>query len=382
MGYAVCFVTILLVFLRSADEKLLSGVTRMETLDRQLAILVGHYHGVLSLAFSDEHDLILSAGFDFDAICWDRSTNRLYMKLEGHRRSLIGVAVVQHEAQRAVTGDAGGSFRLWDIRRGHSDHGTCLQVFSLVNVRASPRTMVVAWRQGLITAGNKMHVFRAARSAKVEVSLGGAWFSSYTGELCVWLRDAVFVDASTGRIRRRNFQQKYGCEITAFCVDARLKKAVVGDQKGCLRLYDGVTGRWVMSASPHRSEVSALVFMDEDNTFVSVGWDRKIQVHDAQYHSSTASRTTKQTPVGHRCTALLRSVRDAHDGDITFVAASARLGLLATSSNDLTVRVRVCTILRACIHLYRPSVAHTYGLNRLVEGALYRAHSVFTSYRR
>lgn len=317
----------------------------------QVFVLVGHYHGILSLAFSDEHDLIISAGFDFDANCWDRSTSYLHMKLTGHRRPLIGVVIVRHETQRAVTGDEGGSFRLWDIRRGHSDQATCLQAFALRNPRASPRTMVVMWKEGLITAGSKMHVFRATRNVAVAACPGGAWFSSYTGELCVVLREAVLLDASTGSINRRSFHQPQDRDITAFCVDSRHKKAVAGDQTGSLRVYDGVTGRWIMSAAPHRSEVSALLFIDDDNAFVSAGWDGKIQVHDARVRSGASGRQQNSTtkgfptatvpplPVGQRRAAVLRSVADAHDGDITLMAASGRLGLLATASSDLTVRV-------------------------------------------
>lgn len=275
------------------------------------------------------------------------------MKLEGHRRSLISVVIVRHETQRAVTGDEGGTFRLWEIRRGPSDNGTCLQTFSLSNPRAMPRTMVISWREGLITAGSKMHIFRAEPSMTIGATPAGAWFSSYTGELCVLLRDAVILDASNGKILRRAFQQVPGREITAFRLDARHKKAVVGDQKGELRVYDGVTGRMVMSATPHRSEVSALRFVDEDSTFISVGWDRRIQVHDATVRTSasvigwqqpqTGNTRSKScsTPIdGYRCAKLLRSVAGAHDGDITLLAASAPLGLLATASSDLTVRVR------------------------------------------
>lgn len=271
------------------------------------------------------------------------------MKLVGHRLSLIGVVVVEHETQRAVTGDEGGSFRLWDIQRGHSDHGTCLQAFSLRNTRVSPRSMAVVWNEGLVVAGSKMHVFRAAPSVPVEASPLGVWFSSYTGELCVVLREAVMFDAATGSVKRRICQQTHGCEITAFCMDARHKKAIVGDQRGGLRVYDGITGRWIMSANPHRSEVSALLFVDEDNAFISAGWDGMIQIHDVRVRSLSAATRSKaapgqakggQAPIGHTCAFTLRSVANAHDGDITLMAASARLGLIATASSDLTVRVR------------------------------------------
>ena len=318
----------------------------------QVLILIGHNHGILSVAYSDEHDLIISAGLDVDANCWDRCSSHVRMKLVGHTLSLIGVAIVRHEAQRAVTGDKGGNFCLWDIRRGNSDRGICLQTFSLCNKRATPRTMVVAWVDSLVAADSKMHIFCAARHIALRVAPGGAWFSSYTGELCVLLREEVVVlDATNGRVRRRISHLGHDRVITAFCLSSRNKKAVVGDQEGGIRVYDAITEKWVLSAFSHRAEVTALLFIDEDETFVSAGWDRKIQVHDARVYSrrrvdawtqrqfKASVEHTSSGPLPRRA-AVLRSVVNAHDGDITLMAASFQLGLLVTASNDLTVRVR------------------------------------------
>lgn len=309
-----------------------------------------HKHGVLSLAYSDEHELIISAGFDVRANCWDRCSNHIRMRLVGHRVSLIGVAIVRQEAQRAITGDEGGNFRLWDIRRGPYDHGTCLQIFSLDNARAMPRTMVIAWREDLIAADSKLYVFQAGRHVAARVTPRGAWFSPYTGELCVLLNEAVVLDGRTGEVLRRICRQTRGREITAFCLDSCGKKAVIGDQRGDLRVYDAVTGRWAISAVPHRAQVAALLFVDEDGAFISAGWDRKIQVHDVRVCSGRRARgwtqqsrvtlSSENTSCGRRRAGVLRSVEDAHDGDITLMAASFRLGLLVTASTDLTIRVR------------------------------------------
>lgn len=327
----------------------LIGSLFMAFLSPQAFILTKHNHGVLSLAYSDEHELIISAGFDVMANCWDRCSNHVRMRLVGHRVSLIGVAIVRQEAQRAVTGDEGGNFRLWDIRRGPYDHGTCLQTFSLDNARAMPRTMVIAWQGGLIAADSKLYVFHAGRHVAARVVPRGAWFLPYTGELCVLLNGAVVLDARTGEVLRHICHQTRGREITALCLDSRCKKAVIGDQRGDLEVYDAITGRWAISAVPHRAQVSALLFVDEDGTFISAGWDRKIQVHNARVCSgkrahgwtqrSSVAVLPENTSYGHRHAGVLRSVEDAHDGDITLMAASFRLGLLVTASTDLTVRV-------------------------------------------
>lgn len=320
----------------------------------QLHALVGHSHGVLSLAYSIEHDVLISAGFEYDALCWEGSTNRLRMKLEGHRRSLIGVAIVRQKTQLAVTGDEGGSFRLWDIGRECSGQGYCLQSFSLSNAYVSLRTMAVAWEE-LVVAGRKMHVFRLASTTKIANNPGHPFFSTYTGELCVLLANVVIIDARTGNIVRRTVQQPKGYHVTAFCTDTRHKKVFIGDQKGGLRVYDCVTGKWLMSASPHSSEVSALAAIDEDQTFVSASWDRCIRVHDARVRRPLSARkrdgetnaANASAPPGRDYAPCLRSVASAHDEDITLMAMSSPLGLLATASSDLTVRVRYLATIRS-----------------------------------
>ncbi|CAM9151762.1 unnamed protein product, partial [Discosporangium mesarthrocarpum] len=326
---------------------------------KQVSILLGHFHGVLSVAFSTEHDVIVTAGFDYEALCWDRSTRHLLQRLAGHRHSLIGVVIVRHETERAVTGDTGGNFRLWDIggSRGSEQWG-CLQTFSLSNPRAvRPRTMVVVWGEGLVVAGSKMHLFNAVRDVRPEETPAGAWFSTHTGQLCVLLGAvALFVDAATGDLATRMVlsgrSSSPGREITAVRLDACHKRIIVGEQGGGLQVYSGVNGRWVRSAHPHTAEVSDLLFVERDGTFVSVGWDRTIQIHDGRAHAAhvggrgkgVAATATERQVSG--LAGVWRSVRHAHNADITALAFSAPLGLLATSSHDLTVRVWDYALLR------------------------------------
>ncbi|CAM9349206.1 unnamed protein product [Choristocarpus tenellus] len=323
-------------------------------------IVGGHVHGILSVTYSGAHDIIITAGFDFEAICWDRSTRHIQQRLTGHRHSLIGVAIAEHETERAITGDSGGTFRLWDIggRRSLSS-GCCLQTFSLANVQATqPRTMAVVWGQGLVVAGSKMHVFRVVRDIRPNFPPVGAWFSSHTGNICVLLGGVgLFLNASTGEVVSRvNLSARTsppGREVTSVCFDAMHKKVLVGDQDGGLHLYSGVSGSWVRAAKPHSAEVSALLYVDRDGTFISVGWDRTIQIHEAvarlphggpwrsgrEGRSWTGRQCSSQISEGGRNDGVLRSVRQAHDADITAVTFSANLGLLATAAHDLTVRV-------------------------------------------
>ncbi|TMW55307.1 hypothetical protein Poli38472_013198 [Pythium oligandrum] len=80
--------------------------------------LVGHTHGVKQLVYSKDHDLLLSAGFEFDAFGWDVASRQVVMKLAGHRAPLIGIQLTQFHTERAVTADSSGVIKLWDISRG------------------------------------------------------------------------------------------------------------------------------------------------------------------------------------------------------------------------------------------------------------------------
>ena len=54
------------------------------------AEFVGHNHGVRELAVIPRTDLLISAGFDTEALLWDLSTRLLLMRIAAHRHTLVG----------------------------------------------------------------------------------------------------------------------------------------------------------------------------------------------------------------------------------------------------------------------------------------------------
>ena len=90
--------------------------------------LIGHKRGVVSIAFADEYKLLLSAGFEYDALIWDvKGSKYPIMTIHGHHAPLIGIRVVPFASgTRAITADRKGTFRMWDIRR--STHTKALQL--------------------------------------------------------------------------------------------------------------------------------------------------------------------------------------------------------------------------------------------------------------
>ncbi|KAL3661240.1 hypothetical protein V7S43_013849 [Phytophthora oleae] len=87
---------------------------------RARGALVAHERGVRQLCYSQQHDLLLSAGFEFEALAWDLSSRQVALTLSGHRAPLIGVQLALFQTERAITGDCQGIFKVWDITRGNA----------------------------------------------------------------------------------------------------------------------------------------------------------------------------------------------------------------------------------------------------------------------
>ncbi|TYZ61783.1 hypothetical protein PybrP1_000382, partial [[Pythium] brassicae (nom. inval.)] len=87
---------------------------------RPRGALAAHSHGVKQLAYSAQHDLLLSAGFEYDALGWDLASRQVVLRLAGHRAPLVGVQIALFQTERAVTADCTGVFKVWDISRANA----------------------------------------------------------------------------------------------------------------------------------------------------------------------------------------------------------------------------------------------------------------------
>jgi len=124
-------------------------------------------------------------------------------------------------------------------------------------------------------------------------------------------------------------------EITDFCFDDRGRKLFVSDHLGKIHVYHSSTGCLVKKLTSHNKEVSGMIYCQGDKNIITVSWDRSIAVHDE------SSKTE----------AVHRRAINTHKGDITCVAYSRHLGLIATGSTDCVIAVREYLKLRilACL---------------------------------
>jgi hypothetical protein len=58
-------------------------------------VLRGNETGIRKLLYAPKSNVIVGAGFNFDGVVWDASSNQMLMKLVGHRSTILDMAVLK-----------------------------------------------------------------------------------------------------------------------------------------------------------------------------------------------------------------------------------------------------------------------------------------------
>ncbi|KAL7679106.1 putative quinoprotein alcohol dehydrogenase-like superfamily [Plasmopara halstedii] len=102
---------------------------------RNRGSLVAHERGIRQLCYSKQHDLLLSAGFEYDVLAWDLASRQVAVKLSGHRAPLISIQLALFQTERAITADCQGVFKVWDISRGNTK-STDTSIFQAIQLES------------------------------------------------------------------------------------------------------------------------------------------------------------------------------------------------------------------------------------------------------
>ena len=128
-------------------------------------------------------------------------------------------------------------------------------------------------------------------------------------------------DAAKGTLERV-YRNLSSTDITAMCLDFRERKFILGDHDGNLHCYDFLNGADMKEFAyeetddkAHLDEISKLLYCNEHATVISTSWDRSLCIH---------SESEAEEGV------LLRRIENAHRTDITALAHSHTLSLIAT----------------------------------------------------
>ncbi|KAK1937170.1 Dynein assembly factor with WDR repeat domains 1 [Phytophthora citrophthora] len=236
--------------------------------------LVAHERGVRQLCYSQQHDLLLSAGFEFEALAWDLSSRQVALTLSGHRAPLIGVQLALFQTERAITGDCQGIFKVWDITRSNasssgsgSSHAVQLESIDLgmPSARVEALSFICMYPSSrnlwIVTSGNcTLQHLRSIRvqqfdevplrafyhySANKFVVVAGSVCSLWDGETGSCSEEFTHV----GNIKAQGVNPKGdsdpksthnepGTELLACSHDAKCRKLVVVTEQGAVGVFN------------------------------------------------------------------------------------------------------------------------------------------------
>jgi WD40 repeat protein len=187
----------------------------------------------------------------------------------------------------------------------------------------------------IVAVGRKLHFFDYEKielpQLTDECPLVMALYNPITYTFITFSNRFVKIwDAYHGTVQRvyRNLSET---DITSSCLDFRLRKFILGDHDGKLLCFDFMNGAEMKefaydetNDAAHMDEISKLAYCDEHATLISTSWDRSIAIHDEAEAEEGV---------------LLRRITNSHKSDITALAHSYNLSLIATGSADSCVKI-------------------------------------------
>jgi WD40 repeat protein len=344
-----------------------------------------HPRGARHLCFLAAEGLLVTAGFDQDAMAFELPAGRLKLTLKGHRHPIVqarevwqghnGIGLggaglqaiprpkppsMRRSAADVVDGgaEAGGNasgelvhsrcltldqsscFRLWDMRPNPTGLAACLLQFDTGSAMPGSFTSyrshcfgVTRWSGDLVVGGTKLHHLvplahanEISSPAIVVYNPLSHCFYVMGGARATSAGSVRVYDAKRG-VLSRTFPDMSPAPVTVASLDDRQRKLIVGTQGGDVTVHNAASGGLMKSldkAHPTGSEITAMEYVVGTKLLLTASWDRTVRLFD------------EDPP--HACVGV-RSVARAHDADITAASASNNLVLMASADALSFVKV-------------------------------------------
>lgn len=289
--------------------------------------LSGHIKAVRYLAYSYTFNLLISCGFEFEALVWNPYVSEPICRLKGHEAPLTGVECPEVNPT-IITADSKGIIKVWNIR----DY-SLIQTFYVPNVLKLKSIKSVPKHRRLVTASRKLQMFDYEKSFIPELSddnpIFCARYSPQQLQIFIAGQTSIKVwNAISGR-PIRIITDVFESEITSIILDESDRKIIAGDHNGKIIMVDSLSGVVLKEFSSHSGEVTAMFYVPSDKLLITCSWDRKLMIHNDNLKGGIKEKNK----------GVVRVVKNAHSDDILCVGYSTMLDLIATGSRDCQVRL-------------------------------------------
>jgi WD40 repeat protein len=289
--------------------------------------LKGHIKAVRFLAYSHKFNLLISCGFEFDALVWNPYVSEPICWLKGHEAPLTGIECPEVNPT-IISADSKGIIKIWNIR----DY-SLIQTFYVPNVLKLKSIKSIPKHRRLVTASRKLQIFDYEKSFIPELSddspIFCARYSALQLQIFIAGQSSIKVWNSISGRPIRIITDIFNSEITSIILDETDRKIIVGDHEGKIVMVDSLSGVILKEFCSHSGEVTAMFYVSDDNLLITGSWDKKIMIHNDSLKGGNKEKNK----------GVVRSISNAHSDDILCLSYSRYLDLIASGSRDCHVRV-------------------------------------------
>jgi WD40 repeat protein len=295
---------------------------------RPRGTLLGHKLGVRAISYAQS--VLISGGFDNEAIVWDITSHEILCTMSGHQHAIGTVEIIAPSAESVcvVTLDDSGECRYWRLTN-HGSRVECIDCFKLpfTDPSGPTRSVVMPWNRkhvvddfpDLFFGGSRVYHMVPVKTMREFAPPSSSIYNSTSYQFVSAVGNTVHVwDSRTGRYLERFRVDKR--EISSMCFDMpRMRRVFLGTESGAIATLNYVTGEVLAVCAAHDREVSGLVFCELTKCVISYGADRRLHVLKDVKSSLSVLRTAENARKGATLTCL---------------AYSAPLSLIATGDSE------------------------------------------------
>jgi WD40 repeat protein len=302
------------------------------TTRRLRKLLTGHRKGVRTLAFSQDQSLLFSAGYDREIHVWDAVCGALLFRLIGHSRPLVGLSILKDGM--LLSGDAAGTFRLWDTKDLTLMHSFSDRVASSSQTPTDAFCFCACSNMLYTSAFSVQRFLLQAKDADGPESIGSdvpfscALYNDANMMILVsYGRGLALIDAVTGTVSLKQ-PEAMPADITSMCLSSSGRKCFVGDSDGNVAEFNFSSLYKIRDLEGHSKEVSFVGCTTLSEILLTASWDQSLHL--------------LEDSAGEGVLELKHSLQNCSSHDITCGAVSANMNFVAIGTANASVSLWDC----------------------------------------